>query len=78
MCTAREREGSRESRVFCMTQRACLVRPVIAESTKHYGRSAHSHLQTKRPAGATNERIPKSLHIKEGFIKVTTKGSATL
>lgn len=52
-----------------MAQSRGLLRTVIAESAKHYGQSAHSHFQTKRPAGATNERIPKSLYIKGSFIK---------
>lgn len=51
---------------------------VIAKHVKHCRQSAHSHLQTKRPAGATNERSPKApatsktvllkLHTKKEFL----------
>lgn len=47
-------------------------RIVIAKHVRHCRQSAHSHLQTKRPAGATNEHGPKalsSLYIKDCFIK---------
>lgn len=57
--------------------KAKLVRPVIAESTKHYGGTAHSHLQTKGPAGAaTNEHIRKAYTSKKVLLKSLQRGSA--